>query len=254
MSARASSVVLTGRPGGTTHLSVEALSNLPPELRLIGGLAVLCRVGVPHRATVDLDALTRDLEGFDATLQRLALSSTGGGQYVMPGRLDLDVIDVAPGSAPEVLGSMSGQGPLTDLELNVVAHTWAHDTAEPVLITVVDEDGTPLISGVERLVASTAGLVAMKATTVPLRASSKPEKRASDLYDLARLLVGANGAQQLSDAPPVLHREVVTALTTWFVDPRGRDRTFREIRRFDEVSIDLDDVAGAVEDLGAALS
>ena len=32
------------------------LSSLPPELRLIGGLAVMCRVGTPHRATVDLDA------------------------------------------------------------------------------------------------------------------------------------------------------------------------------------------------------
>ena len=41
----------------------------------------------------------------------------------------------------------------------------------------------------DRLVASAAGIVAMKATTVGLRASSKPEKRASDLYDLGRLLV-----------------------------------------------------------------
>ena len=101
-------MVLTGRPGGTTHLSVEALAQLPPEMRLIGGLAVVCRVGVPHRATVDLDALTRNLELFDPTLQRLALSSSGGGQYVMPGRLDLDVIDVAPGSADQVLAELVG--------------------------------------------------------------------------------------------------------------------------------------------------
>jgi hypothetical protein len=165
-------VVLTGRPGGTTHLSVEALSHLPPELRLIGGLAVLCRVGVPHRATVDLDALTRDLDGFDPALQRLALSTTGGGQYVMPGQLDLDVIDVSPDSAEQLVAVLAAEGPLSPLELAVVGHTWAHDTATPVTITVVDESGAPLISGVERLVASTAGLVAMKATTVPLRASS----------------------------------------------------------------------------------
>ncbi|MCZ7630008.1 MAG: hypothetical protein M5U19_13590 [Microthrixaceae bacterium] len=146
---------------------MEALSQLPPEMRLIGGLAVVCRVGVPHRATVDLDALTRDLELFDATLQRLALSSSGGGQYVMPGRLDLDVIDVAPGSAEQVLAELLAQGPLSDLERNVVAHTWAHDNATLVEITVVDEGGIPLMERVERLVASTAGLVAMKATTVP---------------------------------------------------------------------------------------
>lgn len=246
-----SKVVLTGRPGGTTHLSVEALSRLPPQMRLIGGLAVLCRVGVPHRATVDLDALTRDLELFDPTLQRLALSSSGGGQYVMPGRLDLDVIDVAPGSAEQVLAELLRQGPLSDLELNVVAHTWAHDTAAPVAITVFDESGVPLISAVERLVASTAGLVAMKATTVPLRASAKPEKRASDLYDLARLLVGARGAGQLVSAPKELRDAVLANLGEWFVEPRGRDRTFRDVRRFDEVSLDLDEVAGAAEDLGA---
>lgn len=246
-----STVVLTGRPGGTTHLSVEALSQLPPEMRLIGGLAVVCRVGVPHRATVDLDALTRDLELFDPTLQRLALSSSGGGQYVLPGKLDLDVIDVAPGSAEQVLAELLEQGPLSDLELNVVAHTWAHDTATSVAISVVDDGGIPLISGVARLVASTAGLVAMKATTVVLRASSKPEKRASDLYDLARLLVGARGAEQLAEAPEELSDAVLANLGEWFVDPRGRDRTYRDVRRFDEVRLDLDEVAGAAEDLGA---
>lgn len=242
-------VMLTGRPGGTTHLSVDALAQLPAELRLIGGLAVLCRVGVPHRATVDLDALTRNLEHFDPVLQRLALSATGGGQYVMPGRLDLDVIDVAPGSAAELLAQLEAAGPLSDLEMNVIAHTWAHDTAEPVSITVVDEHGVPLVSGVERLVASTAGLIAMKATTAPLRASSRPEKRASDLYDLARLLVGGSGVAGLSEAPAGLRERVLVHLSEWFIDPRGRDRTFREVRRFDEVRLDLDEVAGAVEDL-----
>ena len=244
------SVVLTGRAGGTTHLAVEALAALPPEFRLIGGLAVLCRVGMPHRATVDLDALARGLEGFDAALRRLALSSAGGGQYVMPGRLDLDVIDVSPASASELVEALSAQGPLSDLELNVVAHTWAHDTAAPVTITVVGDDGVPLTGRVDRLVASTAGLVAMKATTVPLRASSKPEKRASDLYDLSRLLVAARGAQRLWEAPAVLREAIMERLAGWFVDPGGRDRTYREIRRFDEVRIDLDEVADAVGDLG----
>ena len=54
-------VVLSGRRGGSTHREVALLASLPPELRLIGGLAVMCRVGTPHRATVDLDALARGL-------------------------------------------------------------------------------------------------------------------------------------------------------------------------------------------------
>jgi hypothetical protein len=246
--------VLTGRPGGTTHLSVEALANLPPELRLIGGLAVLCRVGAPHRATVDLDALTRNLDAFDPALQRLALSHSGGGQYVMPGDLDLDVIDVAPDSTEELLDALlgeeaAGDGELSDLELNLVGHTWAHDTATSMAISVLDDQGVPLVLDVERLVAGTAGLVVMKATTVPLRVSSRPEKRASDLYDLARLLTRAHGLSELQGAPGALRAPVVDSLSAWFVDPRGRDRTFRELRRFDEVRVALDEVADVVEEL-----
>ena len=54
-------VLLSGRDGGTTHREVALLGSLPPGLRLIGGLAVMCRVGAPHRATVDIDALARGM-------------------------------------------------------------------------------------------------------------------------------------------------------------------------------------------------
>lgn len=241
-------VVLTGRPGGTTALAVAVLSDLPPEFRLIGGLAVLCRVGVPHRATVDLDALARGLAGFEPDLQRLAVSAAGGGQYRMAGDLELDVIDVSPDDAAALADELGRHGELTDLELNVVAHTWAHDSASAVDLTVVsDADGSVLAQAPGRLVASPGGLVAMKAATVPLRASSRPEKRASDLYDLGRLVAETDGVAQLRAAPPVLAAAVVGHLQAWFVDPRGRDRTFREVRRFDEAPLDLDDVAEVVE-------
>ena len=246
-------VVLTGRPDGTTHLAVDALDELPHDLRLIGGLAVLCRVGMPHRATVDLDALTRDLALHDASLQRLALSATGGGQYVMPGDLDLDVIDVAPDDAAGLADAMAAAGALTDLEFNVIAHTWAHDSATALDITVASADDATIIAAArDRLVASTPGLVAMKATTVPLRASARPEKRASDLYDIGRLLTTARQdevREAFSAMPGALRNELLDRLERWFVDPAGRDRTFREIRRFDEAQLELDDVAFTVDAL-----
>lgn len=243
-------VVLTGRPGGVTALAVDVLRDLPAEFRLIGGLAVLCRVGVPHRATVDLDALARGLDSFDADLRRLAVSAAGGGQYRMPGDLELDVIDVSVDDAEQLLEVVVAHGHPTDLELNVVAHTWAHDTAAPVDVTVMsDADGAVLSRADGRLVASTGGLVAMKATTVTLRASSRPEKRASDLYDLGRLVSQTDGLRALSAAPALLRSEVVGRLRTWFVDPRGRDRTYREVRRFDEAPLDLDEVAEMLEEL-----
>jgi hypothetical protein len=203
-------------------------------------------VGVPHRTTVDLDTLTRGLETFDDELSRLATSSSGGGQYVMPGDIDLDVIDVSSDSAVALEEVIGAAGPFTDLELNVISHTWAHDNATALGISVVDEYGALLESASGRLVATAAGLTAMKTTTVPLRASSRSEKRASDLYDLARLSFLVT-PESLVEMPPLLAKQVANRLVAWFVDPRGRDRTYREVRRVSEVRVDLDAVADTVE-------
>ena len=246
------SVVLSGRRGGTTHREVELLASLPSELRLIGGLAVMCRVGSPHRTTVDLDAVARDLEGLHESIARLAVTSPGGGQYRFAGDMDLDVIDVAPVPTGELVAELTDAGEvLTDLELNVVSLTWAHDTSTPLDVVAVDElDGAPLAKATDRLVASISGLVAMKATAIPLRASTRPEKRASDLYDLARLLLlPGDDRAALTEMPTLLAGPVGARLEQWFVDDAGRDRTYRDIRRFDEPAVDLDDVADAVEDL-----
>jgi hypothetical protein len=245
-------VVLTGRRDGTTHHAVEVLATLPPELRLIGGLAVMCRVGMPHRATVDLDAITRDLDRHRAVLERLALTSSGGGQFRFDGALDLDVIEVSGDTAVDLEALLTGgdpSRPLGDLELNALAHCWAHDTATAMDLAVVDDGGVPLTRARGRLVASPLGLIAMKATTVPLRASSRPEKRASDLYDLARLVVTSRlDAADLSSFPPTLRDAVGRRLRAWYVDDAGRDRTYRETRRFGEPAVDLDDVADRIED------
>ncbi|HEY5154407.1 MAG TPA: nucleotidyl transferase AbiEii/AbiGii toxin family protein [Acidimicrobiales bacterium] len=251
--ARLMQVVLSGRRDGSTHREVELLAQLPPELRLIGGLAVMCRVGTPHRTTVDLDAVARDLPSFHAALARLAVTSVSGGQYHFAGHLDLDVIDVAPLSSQDLVDQLSSVGPLSDLELNLIAHTWAHDTAAPIDIVAVDEHrGDRLAVAPGRLVASSAGLVAMKATTVSLRASSKPEKRASDLYDLGRLLIdGDVRSGDLRLMPPPLRTAVIDRLQGWFATDAGRDRTYRDVRRFDEPRLDLDDAADAVEALAA---
>lgn len=243
-------VVLLGRPGGTTHRAVEVLAELPPDLRLIGGLAVMCRVGLPHRATVDLDAITRGLASHEELLANLAVTSVGGGQYRMRNDLELDVIDIAPESADELAALVEADGDVSDLELNVVAHAWAHDAATPMDIVVVDELGTTLAAAPGRLVASGAGLVAMKATTVPLRASQRAEKRASDLYDLARLVVTTPGLPaDVASMPPLLATCIRTRLDGWFVAGAGRDRTYRELRRFDDPPVDFDDVADVIAEL-----
>jgi hypothetical protein len=214
----------------------------------------MCRVGTPHRATVDLDALARDLPRYHDALTRLALTAAGGGQYTFAGDLDLDVIDVAAVGADDLLAELEAgavAAPLSDLELNIVAHTWAHDSATELDIVAVDDSSGAVLARAEgRLVATTTGLVAMKATTVTLRASSKPDKRASDLYDLGRLLV-AGGLRRgdLDELPPTLLAAVRHRLEGWFVDDLGRDRTYRDVRRFDEPRLDLDTAADVVSDL-----
>lgn len=245
-------VLLSGRRDGTTHREVALLASLPPELRLIGGLAVMVRVGTPHRTTVDLDAVARDLPRHHATLSRLAVTSGVEGRYTFAGELDLDVIDVTPDSAAELAEQLSRGGePISDLELNALAHAWAHDTASPLDITAIDnETGDILAIAADRLVATTTGIIVMKASTVPLRASSRPEKRASDLYDLGRLLIAGKMIQaNLTALPAILRDPIATNLTGWFIDDAGRDRTYREVRQFDEPRLDLDAAADAAEQI-----
>ena len=87
--------------------------------------------------------------------------------------------------------------------------------------------------------------------TVDLDAITRPEKRASDLYGLARLLVRTDGAgRELQAAPEPLRAAVIERLHAWFVEAAGRDRTYRDVCRFDDPPVDLDDVADAVEELG----
>ena len=250
-------IVLTGRRNGTTHRAVELLASLPADLRLIGGLAVMCRVGVPHRATVDLDAVTRDLAGLHETIAKLAVTAPGGGQYTFADDFDLDVIDVAPDSSAVLIEQLTAHAePLDDLELNVVAHTWAFETATALDLVVVEEQRNVELARADgRLVASSAGLVAMKASTIPLRAASRPEKRASDYYDLGRLMIaGGVSADDFTAMPAPLRTVVLARMNHWFCEPAGRDRTYREVRRFDEPRLDLDAVADIVEGIVDASS
>ena len=145
-----------------SRLGWPFLATLPAELRLIGGLAVMCRVGTPHRATVDLDAVARDLAGVHVDLAALAVSATSGGQYTFAGDLELDVIDVSSDPVEALVAELGWPDvELSDLELNVVAHTWAHDTAAELDLVAVDESsGARLATAPGRLVASALGLVA----------------------------------------------------------------------------------------------
>ena len=82
-----------------------------------------------------------------------------------------------------------------------------------------------------------------------VRASMAVPSAFSPVSRDGRLLVdGGLRRGELAGLPPVLATAVGERLHGWFVDPRGRDRTFRDVRRFDEPRLDLDDAAQAVAD------
>jgi hypothetical protein len=60
------------------------------------------------------------------------------------------------------------------------------------------------------------------------------------------LIATTDGIRGLGEAPGLLRSTVGRHLEEWFVSPRGRDRTFRDVRRFDEAALDLDEVADIV--------
>jgi len=55
----------------------------------------------------------------------------------------------------------------------------------------------------------------------------------------------------LTALPSILRDPIVASLTDWFIGDAGRDRTYREVRRFDEPRLDLDAAADAVEQIVA---
>ena len=167
----------------------------------------MCRVGSPHRTTVDLDAVARGPDRPARSIARLAVTASGGGGSTGfgGGARPRRHRGRSPAHATSCWSILVADGePLTDLELNVVAHTWAHDGATPLDVVAVDEvTGERLAEAPGRHGRHHAGIVAMKVTTVPLRASSKPEKRASDLYDLRACcsLPGTSSAGDIAAMP-----------------------------------------------------
>jgi hypothetical protein len=144
-----------------------------PAFTLIGGLAVLARLGRTHRATTDLDTATAGAER-DQLLQILELTGPG----ITPGRhgehnrlyidgVKVDVIATAPISDEDFTD-------FTDSEaLFLVSHRWAVETTEKLRIR-----GDGRASAVVP-VAVPAALVAMKLHAIEDRREVRPEKVAS---------------------------------------------------------------------------
>lgn len=182
---------------------------------LIGGLAVMCRLAAVHRATQDVDTVT---ETTVPTAVEVITSSIGSPDPSNPNRVliagvTIDVIDTEPFEPQDLDGLDTGD------QLFVVSHRWALDTAT----------GTEIAAGGETAsirVATAPALVAMKSGAVSCDHRREPRKRASDLYDLYRLILeyDRTGAisEALTAAPHSLGRLVADALRAHVVDEPER--------------------------------
>ena len=227
-------VLLVGEPDGTANRLVGALARLvaeipPGEFALIGGLAVMTRLGRVHRATDDLDAAAQSLADGPSRLSILV----GGGDSGLERRpidgVTVDCIDVgvtpAVGIDPEHLPDDSFDRAF------LLAHRWALDTATGAVLTVRSVEGRP-IATVTCRVATPAALVAMKLQSAPRRRTERAHKGPNDYGDLYALLNHTESmigiAADLPDAPQRLGQWCIERIELEFITDAGR--TARAIR------------------------
>lgn len=186
-------IALAGAAGGNAERLVQATARLG-EARLgphalIGGLAVMCRLAAVHRATQDVDTV---VETTAPTAVEVITSSIGMPDPTDPGRVfvdgvKVDVIDTESFRPEDLDGLDPGD------RLFVVSHRFALETASETLIVAGN-----VMASVR--VATPAALVAMKSGALVGGRTREPRKRASDLYDLYRLVVEYDRAGDVADA------------------------------------------------------
>lgn len=107
-------ILLLDGPGGSASRLVGAVHTLveevpPSEFALIGGLAVMTRLGRVHRVTDDLDAAAESVNGGPSRLSVLVGGGESGRSPHPVGGVKVDCIDVGsvpaadldPGGLPE---------------------------------------------------------------------------------------------------------------------------------------------------------
>ncbi len=208
---------------------VEALGRLAlkdmPRTAVIGGVAVMCQLAAAHRPTADVDALARD-DAVPSAVEVLMGHGAGRTPHgVELAGVHIDLLEVGDVPAAEAL-------PIDELDRSfVIAHSWALETAEPMLVVARNRAGrTSRSAQVE--VATPAALVAMKLHAIRKRRGATAAKRGSDAYDMYRLLAlrDADGsiASTLMHAPAGLGAWCALQIEELFVN--DVDRTVLWIR------------------------
>jgi hypothetical protein len=214
---------------------------------VVGGLAVLCRLSTPYRATTDLDMVSRLQAGQVGQLELLISagatpSGPAGASVQTPlGPVQVDVLEVTDADLDPLPDDPTGR-------LHVLAHAWAAETAGPVRLSADEIDPVPV------LVAQPAALVAMKLQSAMDRGTAK---EATDLLDIVRLSTDPATATAvvngLEGADTQLKSDALMHVRRWFID--HADRTLKVVHAIPEGrEIVADDIALVADLLAATLA
>ncbi len=195
-------------PGTAMDAFIGSMARLAPAGPvIIGGLAVMSRVGGEHRPTLDIDSAFDNRTDTPTTTVLVAdgIATDGGAtQRVRIGDALVDVIDTFPIEPDDLPDDPKDR-------LFVSAHRFAYETATPVAF----------VGDTKRVnvrVATIEALIAMKAHALRFaRPERRRVKRASDLYDVVRLAT-AGTEDLLVGAPWDLRNQVLAALAADLAD------------------------------------
>jgi hypothetical protein len=212
---------------------------------VVGGLAVICRLASPYRATSDLDTVNRRGSDEPAQLDLLiasgaARSGPSGALVPTPaGPVQVDVLEVSDSDLENLPEDPTAR-------LHILAHAWAVATATQM------ELRSESIRGLAVAVAEPGALIAMKLQAVMDRSR---QKEATDLLDIIRLTLdptaGAASREALRQADPILRGDALLHARRWF--DQQADRTLRRVHEIPEgrgvAAEDIAFVAELLEDV-----
>lgn len=217
-------------------IDVRALIGQPPVI--VGGLAVLCRLSSPYRATVDLDLVDRRL---GPVPQLEVLRAADGAMAAEPaavllptryGELRVDVLEVRQVELDEPNEDPGDR-------LHASAHGWAYDTATEMSIAIERLDDTRIDAAT--LVAEPGPLVAMKLQAVMNRSA---DKQGTDLVDIVRLVLDAGTGpvvlKQVGQVDAAIASDIALHVDLWFV--RKASRSLQWMRRVTGADVIADDI------------
>lgn len=224
--------------------ATEALTGRP--VIVVGGLAVICRLARPYRATSDLDTVNRRSADEPGQLEVLiahgAQPSGVSGALVRTadGPVQVDVLEVSDADLSRLPDDPTDR-------LHVLAHAWGAHTATPLRLRADNQD--PVIVAV----AEPGPLIAMKLQSIMNRGR---DKEATDLLDIIQLTLdrttGPAARAALAAADRQLRADAAQHADLWF---RARvDRTLRLVRGIPEgAGLTRDDLDLVGELLAASL-